>query len=92
MSNKTLPYHTIHQFGNLCYHIEIICEMGGCLGGGGEKCLGENLSGKISWWKCLGVRKVGGKFWGKMLGEIVGGGGVEECRDPENQFSLIRKT
>ena len=28
-----------HQFGNLCYHMEQICDMGGggkCRGGGGE--------------------------------------------------------
>ena len=36
----------LHQFGNLCYHMEKICEMGGCLGG--IKCLGG---------KCLGVGK-----------------------------------
>ena len=64
--------------------------MGGCLGGG-EKCLGENLSGKISWWKCRGCEKSGENFGRKCWGKLSGGG-VEECRDPENQFSLIRKT
>ena len=29
---------------------------------------------------------------GKMSGEVVGEGGGMECRDPENQFSFIRKT
>ena len=47
-----------HQFGNLCYHIEKICDIGGCLGGNvwGGKCLGWEMSGVGNVWggKCLG--------------------------------------
>ena len=35
----------------------------------------------------------GENVWGKMSGEVVGEGvGRKECRNPENQFSFIRKT
>ena len=35
----------------------------------------------------------GENVWGKMSGEVFGGRvGGKECRDPENQFSFIRKT
>ena len=45
----------LHQFGNLCYHMEEICEMGDVWGEmSGGICLGENVWGKRSGGKCLG--------------------------------------
>ena len=70
-----------HQFGNLCYHIEKICEKRDpCFQGrGGGVMSGENVWGKMS---------------GEIVGGGGGGGGGEgeEYRDSKNQFSFIRKT
>ena len=60
----------LHQFGNLCYQMEKICEMGGCLG--------KTVWGKMSWGELnvLGEMSGGGKCEWKMSGEIAGGGAV----------------
>ena len=60
-------------FGNLCYHIEKICGMGGCLG----ECLGENVWGEMSSGKCHGGKCFGweGNAGGKCRGKLLGGGG-----------------
>ena len=70
-----------HQFGNLCYHIEKICEKRDpCFQGRGGVMLEENV-----WWKMSGEIVGGGGGGG-------GGGEGEEYRDSKNQFSFIRKT
>ena len=88
-----------HQFCNLCYLMEKICEMRKCLGGGGDiggkmyggKCMVENVWWKMYGGKCLGGMSAGGKCRGNLLGG-GGGGGHKGMSDPENQFSFIRKT
>ena len=64
-----------HQFGNLCNHMEKICDMEGMS-------FGEKSRGKRSWGKCLrgnvleemsGGKYLRGNVWGNVLGEIGGG-------------------
>ena len=49
--------------------MEKICELS-------DRCLRGGVN--------VGRKCVGGKCLGKILGEIVGGVGGEECRDPKN--------
>ena len=51
-----------HQFDNLCYHMEKICDMGG---GGGWDVWEENVWREVSVGKCFGGNVGGG---GRMSG------------------------
>ena len=81
-----------HQFCNLCYLMEKICEMRKCLGGGisGGKCMGENVWWKMYGGKCLGGMSAGGKCRGNLLGG-GGGGSIKECRIPKINSYLLER-
>ena len=83
----------LHQFGNLCYHMEKICGMGGCLGGmSGGKCLGGNVLGEMSSGKCLGGEMFGGgNVGGKCQGKLLGGGGERNVGIPKSQSHLFER-
>ena len=76
-----------HQFSNLCYHMEKICDIGGCLGRNvwgemsgvgnvwvkmsGGQCLGDNVWETMSGRQCLGDNVWGTMSGGQCLGDNV---------------------